>query len=196
MRGFLRQDACILVDVKSDPIKMLSSTIPELALRDLNALVENLPEFEGLGIKNVAGVAAFFDRPSKTRLDIVQRAVHNSASRCIAGTLQSQRKDARARMDACYLPILQWYKANQIKLYRPLKDTVTLRLDQKDNKPTSKIVIQVSIAVMHIHSVHKLLLHKICAVHKFYAILHKIYALHTFCATWHGCVSIDGGRGG
>ena len=93
VRGHLKQNACILVDVKIDPIKMLSSTIPEQALRDLNALVENLPEFDGLGIKNVAGVATFFDQPSMTRFEIVERAVHNSASRCVQGTLQAQRKE-------------------------------------------------------------------------------------------------------
>ena len=197
VRGHLKQNACILVDVAIDPIKIFSSTIPEQARRDLNALVENLPEFDGLGIKNVGGVATFFDQPSLTRFKIVERAVHNSASRCVQGTLKDKRKDMRARLDACYVPILKWYKANQMLLYRPLKHTVTLRVDQSKAKgQASKIVMQVSIAVMHIHSVHKLLLHKICAVHTLYAILHKIYALHKFCATWHGCVSIDGGRGG
>ena len=104
VRGFFKQNACILVDVKSDPIKMLSNTIPEKALKDLNELVKNLPEFDGLGIKNVAGVVKFFDQPSKTRLDIVERAVMNSASRCIQGTLKEQRKEARARLDASICP--------------------------------------------------------------------------------------------
>ena len=126
VRGHLKQNACILVDVAIDPIKIFSSTIPEQARRDLNALVENLPEFDGLGIKNVGGVATFFDQPSLTRFKIVERAVHNSASRCVQGTLKEKRKDMRVRLDACYVPILKWYKANQMHLYRPLKDTVTL----------------------------------------------------------------------
>ena len=178
VRGYLKQNACILVDVAIDPIKIFSSTIPEQARRDLNALVENLPEFDGLGIKNVGGVATFFNKPSLTRFQIVERAVHNTASRCVQGCLKEKRQDMRARLDAFYVPILKWYKANQMLLYRPLKDTVTYFPDDKAS--STKIVLQVSIAVMHIHSVHKLLLHKICVVHTFYAILHKIYALHNF----------------
>jgi hypothetical protein len=189
--GHFKANACILVDVRKDPIKMLTNSIPEKALKDLNGLISSLPEFAGLGIKDVAGVATFFNQPSKKRFDVVERAVINSAKRAVQGILPAQRKDSKQRIEACYVPILQWYKANQIKLYRPLNDTVTYFPDDKAS--STKIVLQVSIAVMHIHSVHKLLLHTICAVHKLYAILHKMYALHKFCVMWHGCGSIDGG---
>jgi hypothetical protein len=191
-QGHFRANACILVDVRTDPIKMLTNNIPEKALKDLNGLIQILPEFSGLGIQSVQGVAQVFDQPCKKRFEAVERAVINSAKRAVNGTRHDQRKDSKKRLEDCFVPILHWYKENQIKLYRPLKNTVTF-IDPGDNASSSKIVLQVSIAVMHIHSVHKLLLHKMGVVHNFYAILHKIYALHTFCVMWHGCGSIDGG---
>ena len=47
-QGHFRANACILVDVRTDPIKMLTNSIPEKALKDLNGLIQVLPEFSGL----------------------------------------------------------------------------------------------------------------------------------------------------
>jgi hypothetical protein len=160
--GHFKANACILVDVRKDPIKMLTNSIPDRHLKDLNGLISYLPEFSGLGIKDVAGVATFFDEPCKKRLEAVGRAVINSAKRAIQGTLQRQRKEVQLRIEGCYQPILHWYKMNQMKLYRPLKETVTWIPDETASSTQG---LQVCIAVMYIHSVHKLLLHNICAVH-------------------------------
>jgi hypothetical protein len=161
-----KANACILVDVRKDPIKMFTNSIPDKLLKDLNGLIRYLPEFSSLGIQDVEGVALFFDKPSKTRFNLVEKATYSTARRVINGVRRDQRAALELRIATVYQPVLHWYNTNAIKLYRPLKDTVTWIHNEQASPLTALSVqgLQVCIVVMHIHFVRKLLLHKICAV--------------------------------
>ena len=68
---------------------------------------------------------------------VVERAALHHRRKLLQLVLHQERAALEIKLDQCYQPIVGWYNMNQMKLYRPLQETVTWIHDDQASSVTA-----------------------------------------------------------